>query len=69
MSAPTLPELRATLQEAIVSYPELRRGLAGALAEIERVLEAPRTLTPAGERRDRRRVAGGEPYEPPRRAI
>jgi len=50
--APSLPELRATLEAALRAYPELRQGLAHGLASVQRALGAP----PPPPRRDRRRA-------------
>jgi hypothetical protein len=53
--APSLAELQAQLRAALVAYPELRRGLSAALADLERAQGGARTEL---ARRDRRRVDG-----------
>lgn len=56
-AAPDLATLREQLQLAALAYPELRRGLGQALADIDRRLGAPPSET-ARQRHNRRRIEG-----------
>lgn len=49
--APSLPQLRDMLRRSLAAYPELRRGLRAALAQLDQVDPAGE---PARRRRDRR---------------